>query len=444
MMGRAGRPQFDDTGIACIFVHEPKKLFYKKFLHKPFPVESSLHKCLHNHLNAEIVSGTLSTIDNCFDFLTWTYLFRRMVMNPSYYGIEDASASSLKKFVDNLVQGVIDDLAEARCVSIASDKKSFMSTIFGKIASVYYLDYRSIDLYLKRFENLEFRGILELPDNHHIEKLIALSYLICDSMEFAELPVRHNEELLNEELAQQLPWPTPSKYGYESPHLKAFLLLQAHFFQCPLPITDYWNDTKSVLDQLPRVVNAILEVASEFGSLSAVMGLLHLCQLIYQGISPDSSPLAQLGLNQDQLNYFHAKKVKSIAELINLSKRENKNISPDVMSYLKTICLFTAQSSLVVTDSIVSCQIGFNIFNGSSNFSLRTPRYHKEKKASWCLILSQGSKLLSVKRLRGLSRNGISVPLGSNFDRSLPLCVDIVCDSFVGLGVQNLVPPATI
>jgi activating signal cointegrator complex subunit 3 len=30
MMGRAGRPQFDQHGVAVILVHEPKKSFYKK------------------------------------------------------------------------------------------------------------------------------------------------------------------------------------------------------------------------------------------------------------------------------------------------------------------------------------------------------------------------------------------------------------------------------
>lgn len=30
MMGRAGRPQFDQAGVAVILVHEPKKSFYKK------------------------------------------------------------------------------------------------------------------------------------------------------------------------------------------------------------------------------------------------------------------------------------------------------------------------------------------------------------------------------------------------------------------------------
>jgi activating signal cointegrator complex subunit 3 len=61
MIGRAGRPQFDEQGIACVFVHEEKKNFYKKFLYEPFPVESSLKDQLVDHLNAEIASGTLLT-----------------------------------------------------------------------------------------------------------------------------------------------------------------------------------------------------------------------------------------------------------------------------------------------------------------------------------------------------------------------------------------------
>jgi len=42
MMGRAGRPQFDDQGVAVILVHDVKKHFYKKFIYEPFPVESRL------------------------------------------------------------------------------------------------------------------------------------------------------------------------------------------------------------------------------------------------------------------------------------------------------------------------------------------------------------------------------------------------------------------
>jgi activating signal cointegrator complex subunit 3 len=93
MMGRAGRPQFDNKGIACIFVAEEKKNFYKKFLYEPFPVESSLSAQLVEHLNAEIAAGTLTNIDNCVDYLTWTYFFRRLTKNPSFYNLDSGKGA---------------------------------------------------------------------------------------------------------------------------------------------------------------------------------------------------------------------------------------------------------------------------------------------------------------------------------------------------------------
>lgn len=62
-----------------------------------------------------------------------------------------------------------------------------------------------------------------------------------------ELPVRHNEDLINIELSKVLP------FGAEAlglpmwdPHVKAFLLLQAFMSRIELPITDYVTDQNSV------------------------------------------------------------------------------------------------------------------------------------------------------------------------------------------------------
>jgi len=52
---------------------------------------------------------------------------------------------------------------------------------------------------------------------------------------------------LNEALAHLVPIPV-NKHDLESPFVKANLLLQAHFDRSPLPITDFYTDTKSVLD----------------------------------------------------------------------------------------------------------------------------------------------------------------------------------------------------
>ncbi|OUC43402.1 hypothetical protein D917_09801, partial [Trichinella nativa] len=85
MIGRAGRPQYDSEAVAVVFVHDVKKPFYKKFLYDPFPVESSLLKVFPDHLNAEIVAGTVSNVQQAIDYLSWTYFFRRLLANPTYF-----------------------------------------------------------------------------------------------------------------------------------------------------------------------------------------------------------------------------------------------------------------------------------------------------------------------------------------------------------------------
>lgn len=96
MIGRAGRPQFDDHAVACILVHEPKKNFFKKFLYEPFPVESKLPGSLHNHLSAECAGGAIKSRKDAVDYLTWTFYFVRLLANPSFYGLTETSTDGVQ------------------------------------------------------------------------------------------------------------------------------------------------------------------------------------------------------------------------------------------------------------------------------------------------------------------------------------------------------------
>jgi antiviral helicase SLH1 len=146
MLGRAGRPQFDSSGIARIFTQDAKKAFYKHFLHTGFPVESSLHLVLDNHLGAEVSAGTIATKQDALDYLTWTFFFRRLHKNPTYYGLEIsaeehntiAAQALANDYMIEMVDHSLDELAESGCISLQSNG-DVDSTALGKIMSYYYL-----------------------------------------------------------------------------------------------------------------------------------------------------------------------------------------------------------------------------------------------------------------------------------------------------------------
>lgn len=69
---------------------------------------------------------------------------------------------------------------------------------------------------------------------------------------------------------------------YDSPHTKVFLLMQAHFSHLPLPNTDFNTDTKSVLDQSIRILQAMIDVVAEKGWLSTTLRIQMLMQCVIQ------------------------------------------------------------------------------------------------------------------------------------------------------------------
>lgn len=290
MMGRAGRPQFDDQGKAVILVHDIKKDFYKKFLYEPFPVESSLLEVLADHMNAEISAGTVSSKQDAMDYITWTYFFRRLIMNPSYYNLDDINHENMNKYLSNLVEKSLADLESSYCISVMEDNRSLQSLDLGRIASYYYLKHPTVSMFKKK-----------MNADCHVEDLLSV---LTEATEYADLPVRHNEDQLNSELAKRLPLEV-SPHSFDSAHTKAHLLLQAHFCRASLPSPDYATDTKSVLDQSIRICQAMLDVAANNGWLVTALNIINLIQMVIQGRwVHDSSFLTLPNIEQQHLYLF--------------------------------------------------------------------------------------------------------------------------------------------
>jgi activating signal cointegrator complex subunit 3 len=83
---------------------------------------------LPDHLNAEIVAGTVQTKQDALDYLTWTYFFRRLLQNPTYYNLETLESEDVNDFLSNLVQQSLNILGEAYCISVDEVSDNQLST----------------------------------------------------------------------------------------------------------------------------------------------------------------------------------------------------------------------------------------------------------------------------------------------------------------------------
>lgn len=393
MMGRAGRPAFDTSGIAIVYTKESKKVFYKHFLNIGFPVESSLHKVLDNHIGAEISGGTITTRQEAMDFLTWTFLYRRAHNNPTYYGIEDISPAGISKYLADLIDQTVENLVESKCVTLgASD--SLLPTPFLHISSYYYLSHKTIRNLVNNITNkATFRDCLQL---------------LCEAAEFDELATRHGEELINMELSQAMRYPAEDldcEFIWD-PHVKAYLLVQAFMSRVELPIADYAQDTVSVLDQALRILQAYIDAASELGYLNTVLTFIQLMQCVKQRYWFDDDPVSSfpgLTLRKKQGNSlslitiggYGNNKLYDLADKLGIIDEDDAR-----KEFVRiTSRLPVGKYSVTQEDSdSLAVELAHTNFPLNNEFKVYCPHFPKAQRESWFVIVHDQGELLLIKR----------------------------------------------
>jgi antiviral helicase SLH1 len=420
MLGRAGRPQFDTSGIARIFTQDSKKAFYKHFLHTGFPVESSLHTVLDNHLGAEVSAETIGTKQDALDYLTWTFFFRRLHKNPSYYGLdilaEEHNTISAQQMANDYMISMIDkslgELAESSCLELHPNG-DVDPTPLGKIMSYYYLSHRTIRYLVKHAKrNASFEDVL--------------SWMSC-ATEFDELPVRHNEDLINAEMSKLLPL-SADELGLDlpfwDPHIKAFLLLQAHMSRAELPIQDYIGDQTSVLDQAIRVMQASIDVLTELGYLSSTLQMIALMQSIKCARWPTDSPLSILPGVDSEISSKVKNVPSTLADLTSLAASKIIHL-PNALSvtnsfrnpFLKAAAVLPNVKVSVTNITTSSLTVNLDRQNPITERDCRiyAPRFPKSQTEGWFVILADSARdeVIAVKRVGWVAKPGQSIAIGS-------------------------------
>lgn len=276
MIGRACRTT-DETGKCVLMCQANKKEYYKKFLYEAIPVESHLDQALHDHFNAEIVTKTIENKQDAVDYLTWTFLYRRLAHNPNYYGLSGTSHRHLSDHLSELVENTLNDLQETKCITI-EDEMDVSPLNLGMIAAYYNINYTTVDMFSVSLKSTtKLRGLLEI---------------VASATEFDNIPIRHHEDSLLKRIYERLPVKLANP-KFDTPRIKTNILLQAHFSRLQLT-PDLQSDQSLVLGRVIPLLQACVDVISSNGWLSPALSTMELSQMCVQAMWNQDSPLKQV------------------------------------------------------------------------------------------------------------------------------------------------------
>ncbi len=130
MLGRAGRPGYDDTGYAYVVCDGTDAEKYRQLLRSGKPIESRLAEELDAHLNAEISLGIIDDLDDVMSWLETTFYYARARSDPSSYdageSLRERVSATLERLVD---RGFVEQVG-----------MNIEPTALGRLTSQFYLD----------------------------------------------------------------------------------------------------------------------------------------------------------------------------------------------------------------------------------------------------------------------------------------------------------------
>ncbi|KAK7334959.1 hypothetical protein VNO80_26728 [Phaseolus coccineus] len=436
MMGHASRPLVDNSGKCVILCHAPRKEYYKKFLYEAFPVESHLHHFLHDNLNAEIVAGIIENKQDAVDYLTWTFMYRRLTQNPNYYNLQGVSHRHLSDHLSEMVENTLSDLEASKCITIEDDM-DLSPLNLGMIASYYYISYTTIERFSSSVTSkTKMKGLLEV---------------LSSASEYAQLPIRPGEEEVVRKLINH------QRFSFENPkvtdpHVKANALLQAHFSR-QFVGGNLALDQKEVLLSANRLLQAMVDVISSNGWLSLALLTMEVSQMVTQGMWERDSMLLQLPhFTKDLAKKCQenpGKSIETVFDLLEMEDDERRELLGMSDSQLLDIARFcnrfpNIDLSYEVLDSD-SVRAGEDVtvlvtlerdLEGKTEIGpVDAPRYPKAKEEGWWLVVgdTKTNLLLAIKRVSLHRKLKAKLEFAAPADTGRKsYALYFMCDSYLG------------
>ena len=300
IFGRAGRPQFQDTGIGFICTTQDKLQHYLSAVTQQQPIESKFSQRLVDNLNAEIALGTVTTVAEGITWLGYSYLFVRMRRNPQAYGIdweEYQDDPQLGQRRRKLIVDAARTLHRSQMIIFNEKTDELKPKDVGRIASHKYIMQSSVEIF----------NTMMRPQSSEADILKMLSM----SGEFDQIQSRDTEaqELQRLKAEATVCEVEDAKRGEKDNsldkelkviqnHAKTNILLQAYISRARLEDFTLASDSNYIAQNAGRICRALFEVALNRGWGHQCLVLLSMCKAIEKRIWPFQHPFHQFDLPQ--------------------------------------------------------------------------------------------------------------------------------------------------
>lgn len=250
MIGRAGRPQFDTEATAVIMTKISCREEIEKMLTGRLIVDSQLHKFLTEHINSEIVLGTITNDIVARQYINSTFLNVRIRKNPENYGLKKGCPlidveTCIIKWCRNSIEMLL-----KYSIATRTNTGQLEPTDAGRAMARHYvcLDTMVKLINLKGTENL-WDLIVMICSCHEISSDVQLR--TEDKPTLNALMNPSNEK-------QKLKFSVGT--SITTRELKAAVLIQAALGNIPITEISIYQESNRIMRNATRVVNCLREV----------------------------------------------------------------------------------------------------------------------------------------------------------------------------------------
>ena len=449
MFGRAGRPRLDKSSTGILMVPSVKRDYYRKFLNEALPIESHLPDYLSDAFVSEVSSKMIASNQDAVDWMTYTYYYRRLLANPSFYGLTDTSHESLSTHLSDEVINTLRELAEAKIVEMDEDEDVITPLNPAMIAAYYNISYITMRTFM-----------LSLNAKTKMKQLLEI---VTAAAEFESIPIRRHEDQVLRRVYDRVPVKLADGPKYEEQAFKAYILLQAHFARLHLPI-DLLEDQKQILRKILPLLSAAVDILASGGHMNA-LAPMEMSQMVVQACWDRDSPLLQLPHftpeTVEACNAFDITDVYGFMEA--MDPEENKNYNKLVnrlgleQKQIRDVAGFANDKypapelsfDIVDPDSIEAGSPSTLMVtiqrqgeddeeddDGEVDLNVHAPYFPASKTENWWLVvgLEQTKELCGIKRVT-LSKKKVQTKVEFIVPREgkHELTLMLVCDSYLGV-----------